>query len=176
MAGDRPDELRQSQSGQPARAIAGMFRRAVPRVIAMLLLLAASSVSAVMTTGALASALRLVCFALLSLAAGGFQQWWRYVKFGKPTPWRVDHAGTTAFFVTDLGRNRFQVAAHLRQHSRLDFGEALKRADDPSRPVWDDLTSASTGVSTSRRDRTGGLRGGGIADPRAVFTVRRDTP
>lgn len=36
-------------------------------------------------------------------------------------------------------------------------------------------TIAFTGVSTSCRDRTGGLRAGGTADANAAFTVRRDT-
>jgi hypothetical protein len=136
----RPDEPRRPT---PGRVIARMLRRAAPRVITTCLLLTVSGVAASMTTGALASVLDWVCFVLLALAVAGPRRWWRYVKYGKPAVWRLDHEGSVALFVTDPGPNRIQVAAHLREHGPLDLGEALKRADNPSRPVWEDLTSES---------------------------------
>src|SRR4051812_40772844 len=43
------------------------------------------------------------------------KRWWRYVKYGRPEPWRVIHSGTTRLFVTDPGRNRVSVVAVLRE-------------------------------------------------------------
>jgi hypothetical protein len=119
-----------------------MLRRAAPRVIVVLLLNAVSALSAAVTTGVVASALRSFGFVLV-FAALGSREWWRYVRHGKPAPWRVEHGGGTALFVSDPGPDRFRVVAYLREHGGLDFGEASNRADDPSRPVWDDLTSES---------------------------------
>jgi hypothetical protein len=73
------------------------------------------------------------------------RRWWRYVQFGRPERWRVSHSGTTCLFVTDPGRNRVQVAARLREHGPLDLREAVQRLDDPTRPIWDDLTDDSAG-------------------------------
>ncbi|WP_433381293.1 hypothetical protein ACQPZX_16830 [Actinoplanes sp. CA-142083] len=85
--------------------IAGMFRRAAPRVGAVLLLVAASSAVAAMTTGAVASVVHWAGF-VLTFAAAGSKHWWRYVRHGEPAPWRVEHEGTAAPFVTDPGRDR----------------------------------------------------------------------
>lgn len=119
-----------------------MLRRAAPRVLTLLLLLTAINIGAAMTTGVVASALRGAGL-LLAFAALGSKQWWRYVRHGKATPWRVEHGGSTALFVTDAGRDRTAVVARLRQHGGLKFGDAVRRVDDPARPVWDDLTSGS---------------------------------
>jgi hypothetical protein len=119
-----------------------MLRRAVPRVIVVVLLSAVSTFLSAVTPGAVASSLRLFGFMLIGFALGS-RQWWRYVKHGKPAPWRVEHGGATALFITDPGRDRLQVVAYLQEHGGLGFGEAVQRADDPSRPVWDDLTRES---------------------------------
>ncbi|GID97202.1 hypothetical protein Adi01nite_66140 [Amorphoplanes digitatis] len=119
-----------------------MLRRAAPRVIVVFLLSAVSVFLSAVTTGAVAGALRWLFFVLI-FAAMGSREWWRYVKHGKPASWRVEHGGATALFVTDPGRDRHRVVAYLREHGGLDFGDAAMRADDPSRPVWDDLTSES---------------------------------
>ncbi len=126
-----------------------MLRRAAPRVVVFLLLCGADSVSAGMTPGAPAEALHWTCSLLLPFTVFGPKRWWRSVKYGKPAPWQVDHEGATALYVTDPGRGRLQVATHLREHGGLNFGEALKRADDPFRPVWDDLTTESAGQMAS---------------------------
>jgi hypothetical protein len=71
------------------------------------------------------------------------KRWWRYVKHGTPTPWQVSHSGTTCLTVTDPGRKRVQVAARLREHGPLDLREALQRMENPTRPIWNDLTADS---------------------------------
>lgn len=78
--------------------------------------------------------------------------------------------------VTDGGVRRVGESCSIasRWQIRSIVCRCLRGADRSERSI--SSTTAKTGVSTSGRDRTGGLRGGGIADPRAVFTVRRDTP
>ncbi|WP_433291713.1 ribosomal protein L7/L12 [Actinoplanes sp. CA-030573] len=119
-----------------------MLRRAAPRVVVVLLLGTAGVLSSAVTPEWLASGLRSLIFFLV-FAAFASRQWWRYVRHGKPAPWRVEHGGATALFVTGQGRDRLRVVACLREHGGLDFGEASRRVDDPARPVWDDLTRES---------------------------------
>jgi Ribosomal protein L7/L12 C-terminal domain len=133
--GDLPGE-------RSSGVIGGMIRRALPRLTAVVLLCAAGTFLAEGVPEVVASSLRplgsvLACYAL------GSREWWRYVRHGKPPPWRVDHGGAIALFVTDPGRDRFEVVAALQAHGGLDSREASDLADDPSRPVWDDLTSES---------------------------------
>ena len=71
------------------------------------------------------------------------KRWWTYVKHGTPKPWQVSHSGTTCLIVTDPGRKRAQVAARLREHGPLDLREAVQRMEDPTRPIWADLTADS---------------------------------
>ncbi|GAB1644097.1 hypothetical protein [Krasilnikovia sp. MM14-A1259] len=143
MVGDCPGDLKQPPSERSARALGARLRRAAPRIITIVVLAVAGSAAEGMTTGAVASTLHWVSFPLVMLAASGSKQWWRYVMDGRPASWRVEQGGTTALFVTDPGRDLVQVAGLLRKHGGLNFGEALNRAQNPSRPVWDDLASES---------------------------------
>ncbi|AGZ45050.1 hypothetical protein AFR_33960 [Actinoplanes friuliensis DSM 7358] len=119
-----------------------MLRRAAPRLIVVVGLNALSAFSSAVTPELVAYTIQSLAFVLV-FGALGSREWWRYVRHGNPAPWQVAHGGATAVFVTDPGRDRFQVVAQLREHGGLDFGQALQRAEDPSRPVWDDLTSES---------------------------------
>ncbi|MGW4945294.1 hypothetical protein ACWEOZ_27290 [Actinoplanes sp. NPDC004185] len=66
----------------------------------MLLLNTVSALLSAVTPDLVAYALRSFSFVLI-FAAFGSREWWRYVKHGKPAPWRVEHGGGTALFVTD---------------------------------------------------------------------------
>ncbi|MCO8273943.1 hypothetical protein M1L60_25420 [Actinoplanes sp. TRM 88003] len=135
-----------------------MVRRAAPRVVVVLVLSAGSALWSALSTGVVAHAVRSSGFVVI-VAAFASKDWWRYVKLGKPASWRIDHGGDTALFVIDPGPERWQVIAHLREHGGLSYGEASERADDPSRPVWDDLTRESA-------DRIGAVLAGAGASVR----------
>jgi hypothetical protein len=126
--------------------------RAAPRLSAVAL---AATVAAFSVAGGVSGIAEPVLTGLwLALAAVAVpsspKRWWRYVKHGRPPTWRVTHGGTTRLFVTDPGHHQVSVAACLREHGPLDLGEAVRRLDDPTRPVWDDLTADSA-------DRLGAL-------------------
>jgi hypothetical protein len=120
-----------------------MLRRAAPRVIAVLVLLAMGGVHVALPTGWVSLLVQAVLSVSVLIVVSGPRQWWQQVRHGKPAPWLVEHGGATALFVIDPGRARFEVITRLQEHGALTLAEATRRADDRARPVWDDLTSES---------------------------------